>query len=180
MCICCCQWTHRGHWLHRLQPTSTIIMDAKLVDSNLYDFAMQGWRWLNRGADIITGLSRRHPWRFSKGYISCYLKDISTYLSCTAQRVLRTIFMQKYKPKYACLPSKIIEVWIDRFCVPWCDGVKLYYVILYGRPSVPLIFFFMGCHIVLRSHPIPINRQLFSCTITRFCVTILYPDLYTP
>ena len=32
-------------------------------------------------------------------------------------RVLRTIFMQKSKPKYACLPSKIVEVWIDRFCV---------------------------------------------------------------
>ena len=49
--------------------------------------------------------------------ISRYLQDISTYLSCPAQRVLRTIFMQKSKPKYACLPSKIVEVWIDRFCV---------------------------------------------------------------
>ena len=26
----------------------------------------QWWRWLNRGADIITGLSRRHPCRFSR------------------------------------------------------------------------------------------------------------------
>ena len=25
--------------------------------------------------------------------------------------------MQKSKPKYACLPSKIVEVWIERFCV---------------------------------------------------------------
>ena len=49
--------------------------------------------------------------------ISRYLQDISTYLSCTAQRVFRTVFMQKSKPKYACLPSKIVEVWIDRFCV---------------------------------------------------------------
>ena len=49
--------------------------------------------------------------------ISHYLPDISTYLSCTAQRVWRTIFMQNSKPNYACLPSKIVEVWIDRFCV---------------------------------------------------------------
>ena len=49
--------------------------------------------------------------------ISHYLQGISTYLSCTAQRVLRTIYMQKSEPKYACLPSKIVEVWIDRFCV---------------------------------------------------------------
>ena len=76
-----------------------------------YNFAMQGWRLLNRGADVITGLSRRHPCWFSKG-LPRYLQDISTYLSCTAQRVLRTTFMQKYKPKYACLPSKIVEVWI--------------------------------------------------------------------
>ena len=44
--------------------------------------------------------------------ISPYLQDISTYLSCAAQRVLWTVFMQKSKPKYVCLPSKI-----DRFCV---------------------------------------------------------------
>ena len=49
--------------------------------------------------------------------MSRYLQYISTYHSCTAQRVLRTIFMQKSKPKYACLPSKIVELWIDRFCV---------------------------------------------------------------
>ena len=49
--------------------------------------------------------------------ISRYLQDISTYRSCTAQRVLRTIFMQKSKAKYAYLPSKIIKVWIDQFCV---------------------------------------------------------------
>ena len=49
--------------------------------------------------------------------ISCYLQDISTYLSCTAQRVLRTIFMQNSKPKYACLPNKIVEVWINWFCI---------------------------------------------------------------
>ena len=49
--------------------------------------------------------------------ISPYLQHISTYLSGTAQRVLRTIFIQKSKPKYACLPSKIVKVWIDRFCI---------------------------------------------------------------
>ena len=62
--------SHRGHWWRRLQPTSSIITDAKSVDSNLYDFARQGWRRLNYGADVITGLSRRHACRFSKGYIS--------------------------------------------------------------------------------------------------------------
>ena len=54
----------------RLQPTSSIITDAKLVYSNLCDFAMQGWRRLKHGADVITGLSRRHFCRFSQGYIS--------------------------------------------------------------------------------------------------------------
>ena len=69
---------------------------------NLYDFARQGWRRFNRGADVITGLSRRHPCRFLKGYIS-YLNDMSTI-------VLKTICMQKFKPKYTCSPSKIVEV----------------------------------------------------------------------
>ena len=49
--------------------------------------------------------------------ISRYLQYISTNLSCTGPRVLGTIFMQKSKPKYACLPNKIVEDWIDRFCV---------------------------------------------------------------
>ena len=49
--------------------------------------------------------------------ISHYLQDISTYLPCTAQRVLRTISMQKYKLKYACLPSKIVKIWMNRSCV---------------------------------------------------------------
>ena len=89
--------------------------DPKSVDSYLYDFAWQGWCRLNRGADVITGLSRHHPCRFSKG-MSRYLQDICTCHSCTAQRVLRTIFIQTSKPKYACLPRKIVEVWSDRFC----------------------------------------------------------------
>ena len=75
---------------------------------------MQGWRRLNRGADVIAGLSRRHP---------CRLSDVSTYLSRTAQRVLRIISMQKSKPKYACLPSKIFEVWIDQFASVMIDDV---------------------------------------------------------
>ena len=41
--------------------------------------------------------------------ISHYLRNIIIYLFCAAQR--RTIFMQKSKPKYVCLPSKIVEVW---------------------------------------------------------------------
>ena len=49
--------------------------------------------------------------------ISHYLRNIIIYLFCAAQRQSRTIFMQKSKPKYACLPSKIVEVWFERFCV---------------------------------------------------------------
>ena len=52
--------------------------------------------------------------------ISRYLQDISTYRSCTAQRVLRTIFMQKSKAKYAYLPSKIIKVWIPGVIIYVC------------------------------------------------------------
>ena len=52
--------------------------------------------------------------------ISRYLQDIGTYLSRTVHRVLRTMIMQKSKPKYACLPTKTTEVWIGRFCVR-CD-----------------------------------------------------------
>ena len=50
---------------------------------------------------------------------SRYLQDINTYLPCTVQRMLRNIYiyMHKSKLKYASLPSKIVEVWIDRFCV---------------------------------------------------------------
>ena len=73
--------------------------------------------WSRDWADVITGLSRRHPCRFSDGYISHYLRNFIIDLFCAAQRLLRTIFMQKSKPKYACLPSKIVEVWIERFCV---------------------------------------------------------------
>ena len=80
---------HNGHKIDRSKP--------------IWFCYMQGWRRLSRGADIITGLSRRHP-------------------SVTAQRVLKTTFMQKSQLKYAFLPSKIVEVWIDRFCVryDWC------------------------------------------------------------
>ena len=49
--------------------------------------------------------------------ISRYIKNVSTCLSSKAQRGLRTIFIQKSKLKYAYLPSKIVSVWIDRFCV---------------------------------------------------------------
>ena len=116
-CTCVCRESHWGHWWRRLQPTSSIVTDAKSADSNLYNFAMQGWRRLNRGADVIVGFEPTSSLPIFKRVISCFLQDISTYLSCTAQAVLRTIFKQKSKPKYKCLPSKIVEVWIDRFCV---------------------------------------------------------------
>ena len=59
--------SHWEHWWRRLQP------DAKSVDSNLCNFAMQGWRQLNRGANVIIYLSRRHPCCFFKGsYLVIY------------------------------------------------------------------------------------------------------------
>ena len=36
---CLNQWSHWGHWWRRLQPTSSIITDAKSFDSNRDDFA---------------------------------------------------------------------------------------------------------------------------------------------
>ena len=49
--------------------------------------------------------------------ISRYIHNISTCLSSKSQRGIRTISIQKSKLKYAYLPSKIVAVWIDRFCV---------------------------------------------------------------
>ena len=79
--------------------------DAKSVDSNLYDFVMQGWRRLNSGADVITGLSRHHPCRFSKGYISLstrhwYLsflyssKSVKNYIYAKIQAEIRMFTKQ--------------------------------------------------------------------------------------
>ena len=107
--------THRGHWWRRLQPTSSIITDAKSVDSNLYDFAMQGWRRLNRGADVIIGLSRRHPW----------VKRVNISLSTRHQHVsflyrsesVKNYIYAKIQAEICMFTSKIVEVWIDRFCV---------------------------------------------------------------
>ena len=110
---------HRGHWWRRLQPMSSIITGANLVDSNPYDFARQGRR------RSIMELTSSLVWAYViladfQRVISPYLQYISTYHSYTAQRVLRTISMQKSELKYACLSSKIFKVWIDRFCVR-CD-----------------------------------------------------------
>ena len=85
------------------------------------DFAMQGWRRFNRGA------RRRHHWFeptsslpiFKGSYLVIY-KTLALIFPVQLKDCLRNIFMQKSKPKYACLPSKIVEVWIDRFCV-CCD-----------------------------------------------------------
>ena len=54
-------------------------------------------------ADFQTALSR-------------YLQTFSTYRFCNAERMLRTIIMQNSRLIQACLPIKIGEVWIDRFC----------------------------------------------------------------
>ena len=49
--------------------------------------------------------------------ISHHLQNISTYLFCTAERMLRTIIMENFRLIQACFPIKIDEVWIYRFCV---------------------------------------------------------------
>ena len=110
--------SHQEQWWRRLQPTSSIITDTKSIDPT-YTILLckddigsvveptSSLVW----ADVILA--------DFQGVISRFLQDISTYLSVTAQWVLRTTFTQKSKPKYACLTSKIVEVWIDRFCVPY-------------------------------------------------------------
>ena len=58
--------------------------------------------------------------------ISRYIQNISIWLSCEAQRGLRTIFIQKSMSKYACLIIKIDEVWIEWFCIhyDWCRRLQ--------------------------------------------------------
>ena len=86
------------------------------------------WRditvWKSAWMTSAQSWSRRHHWLSAdvihadfQRVISRYIQNISTCLSCKAQRGLRTMFIQKSKPKYAYLPSKIVAVWIDRFCV---------------------------------------------------------------
>ena len=72
--------------------------------------------WSRDWADVITGLSRRHPCRFSDGYISLSTKNYYISFPCRSKTVTNYI-SAKSKPKYACLPSKIVEVWIKRFFV---------------------------------------------------------------
>ena len=74
----------------------------------------RGWRRLHRGAEIEPTSSLVWVDVIRADFqtvISHYLRNIIVYLFCAAQRLLRTIFMQKSKPKYACLPSKIVKVW---------------------------------------------------------------------
>ena len=70
---------------------------------------VQWWRRLHDWADVIHADFQT--------VISRYLQNVSTYLFCTAERMLRTIIMQNSGLIHACFPIKIDEVWIDRFCV---------------------------------------------------------------
>ena len=99
-----CIVSHRGHWGRRLQPTSSIITDAKIGRFKPMRFgyarmtSAQSWsrRHHRVWADVILADFQR--------VISRHLQDISTYLSYTAHRVLRTIFMQKSKPTSSVSP----------------------------------------------------------------------------
>ena len=70
---------------------------------------VQWWRRLHDWADVIHADFQT--------VLSDYLQNISTYLFCTAERMLRPIIMQNSRLIHACFPIKIDEVWIDRFCV---------------------------------------------------------------
>ena len=67
----------------------------------------QSWSWLS--ADVFHADLQM--------VIPRYIQNISACPSCEALSWLGTIYMQKSKTKYACSPSKIVAVWIDRFCV---------------------------------------------------------------
>ena len=121
-----------------LKPTSSIITDATSVDSNLVDFDRKtcldqpgilhnnsSYR-LKIGMDDFGSIvepTSSLAWadviraNFQRVLYLVIYKNNSTCLSCKAQRGLRTIFIEKSKPKYAYLPKKFIAVWIDWFCV---------------------------------------------------------------
>ena len=67
------------------------------------------WRRLHDWADVIHADFQT--------VVSRYLQNISTYLFCTTERMLRTIIMQNSRMIQACYHIKIDEVWIDRYCV---------------------------------------------------------------
>ena len=120
--------SHWGHWWRPLQPTSSIITEAKSVDSNLVDFdrktCLDQPVWKSAWMTSAQLSSRRHHWPWAdviradfQTVISRYLHNVNTRLFCTADRMFRTIIMQTFRLIYACFPIKIDEVWIDRFCV---------------------------------------------------------------
>ena len=77
--------------------------------------------------------------------ISRYIQNISTCLSSKSQRGVRTIFIQKSKLKYACLPSKIVAVWIDVISVP---------SVLYGSQCGLVCMDGCFVHIIIGNHNI--------------------------
>ena len=67
------------------------------------------WNRLNYWAVVI-----RADFQTDKSY---HLQNISSSLFSTAEKMLRIIIIQNVKLIQACLSSKVVEVWIDRFCV---------------------------------------------------------------
>ena len=66
--------------------------------------------------------SRLHYWSDIiradfQAVISRYQRNITNYIFCTADRMLTTCIMKNSKLIQVCFPSKILEVWIARFCV---------------------------------------------------------------
>ena len=105
-------------------------------------------------ADFQTVISRR-------------LQNINTYLSCTAERMLRTIIMQNSRLIQACFPIKIDEVWIDRFCVR-CGWWRR----LQPTSSVSPVWLlqFSKCDFALLSNPAYVTRWLNWNNTSYICV----------
>ena len=85
---------HRESNLHLTQYTPGTLMKSAAVDVINHNGRKFGRFW----ADVILA-------DFQK-VISRYLQDISTYLSCTVERVLRTILMQKSSRNMHVYPTK--------------------------------------------------------------------------
>ena len=66
------------------------------------------WRRLDDWADVIHADFQM--------VISRYLQNISTCHFCTTEWTFRSIIMKNSRKIQACVPSKMDEVWIDRFC----------------------------------------------------------------
>ena len=88
------------------------------------------------------------------------LMTSAVYLFHTAERMLRTIIMQNSRLIQTCSPSKIVEVWINRFCIgyhwwrrlqPTSSGSPVWYMHQWTGSA---LIQSMACHL-FGSKPLP-------------------------